>query len=379
MSNRPHILFAAGGTGGHVFPALAIADELAGQMPGCRIAFGGTGRDWERAVVTRSGYEYRALPAVPMAGSPMRLVKALVSNGAAYRAAARWIQSERPDAVVALGGYACVPLGLAAARIGIPLILAEQNLIPGRATRLLARWASAVCITFRESASYLCTRPRIVHTGNPVRDSIVTRVANRARQANQFADSSPLLVVLGGSQGAHSLNQFVTGLLPSISSHLADWEVIHQTGERDAGWVRDAYHTHQLRCTVTPFIDDIAPIYARATLAIARAGATTLAELAVAGVPAILLPYPYAAANHQWHNAQSYGRVGAAIVIEDRPDRAVSDHPPVSSIVPLFRVPELRREMRLAMLQLGRPDAAAAVVQEIAATLSRANPAKRSA
>jgi UDP-N-acetylglucosamine--N-acetylmuramyl-(pentapeptide) pyrophosphoryl-undecaprenol N-acetylglucosamine transferase len=278
-----------------------------------------------------------------------------------------------------LGGYASIPLGLAAARTGVPLVLLEQNLIPGQANRLLARWASCVCSTFADSADYFAERTAVHNTGNPVRRSIVAKSAERAATSNQWRDADPILLVLGGSQGAQSINRFVVEVLPTIAPLLRDWEVIHQTGACDADAIRAAYDVCGIRCAVTPFIDDIAEAYSRATLAIARAGATTLAELAVSGIPAVLVPYPFAAANHQWHNAQSMGRCGAAMVVQDRPEPGRTAAALVSAITPLLRIPELRREMRFAMLKLAEPDAAAAVASVILSKCLRNNLTRQSA
>jgi UDP-N-acetylglucosamine--N-acetylmuramyl-(pentapeptide) pyrophosphoryl-undecaprenol N-acetylglucosamine transferase len=276
-----------------------------------------------------------------------------------------------------LGGYASVPLAVAAVRAGIPLVLLEQNVVPGRANRLLAPWATVVCTTFAQSARYLSTRPRVVHTGNPVRASIVTRAAARATQADPWRDANPMLLVLGGSQGAHSINQLIVELLPRIASHLTDWEVVHHSGARDECAVRAAYDANRIRSTVTRYIDDVAAVYCRATLAISRAGATTLAELAVCGVPAVLLPYPFAAANHQWHNARAFSRAHAAIIIEDRPGRSAAAL--ASALIPLLREPQMRRELGLAMLKLAEPAAAGAVVSTILSISDTDHRARQSA
>src|SRR5262245_14550287 len=365
MSEPLRILFAGGGTGGHLFPGIAVAEALVDRAPGCGVSFCGTGRDWERTTVARNGYDYQGVRAAPLVASPVGLLRALYSNGVGYRSALRWVRSVRPDVVVGLGGYASLPVCIAAIRQNSTLVLLEQNVVPGRANRLLARWAAAVCTMFAESEEYFSSRASIMHTGNPVRGSIVARAAGRAYEATQFPDAHPVLVVLGGSQGAQGVNQIVIDMLPSLAPHLADWEVIHQTGSRDVAMVRAAYDSRRIRCTVVPFIEDIASVYSRATLAIARAGATTLAELAVSGIPSVLLPYPHATSNHQWHNAQAFGRAGAAIVLEQRQGSGRWITPPVSPVVQLLRVPELRREMRLAMLQLGRPGASASVAAHI--------------
>lgn len=378
MNEPIRILFAGGGTGGHLFPGLAVADELQRRAPGARIAFCGTGRDWEREQVRRSGYKYHPLPAAPLTKSPWGLLRALVSNGMGYRVARRTVYTWRPDLVVGLGGYSSVPLGLAAARQGIPLIVLEQNVIPGRANQLLARWARSVCVTFESTAKHLPPAAHVVCTGNPVRASIVERAGTRAA-AGPADPVRPTLIILGGSQGAGSLNRCVTDSLPRVAPLLQGWSIVHQTGTRDAAWVREAYAAANLPADVTSFIDDVAELYGRARLAICRAGATTLAELAVAGVPAILLPYPRATADHQWHNAQEFGRAGAAVVVADRPEAGRSAAGLTAALQPLLKVPELRTEMHLAMLQLARPGAAAAVASEILGVLEVGRTARQSA
>jgi UDP-N-acetylglucosamine--N-acetylmuramyl-(pentapeptide) pyrophosphoryl-undecaprenol N-acetylglucosamine transferase len=372
-------MFTGGGTGGHLFPGLAVAREVARRLPESRVTFCGTGKDWECKQVEHAGFEYRTLPAAPLVASPMGLLRALYSNGVGYRAARRLVLKEQPTVVVGLGGYSSVPMALAAARQGVPLVLLEQNVIPGRANRWLARWATTVCVSFEDTADQFSIRPRIVTTGNPVRADIIEASSARAELAIQSRDADPLLLVLGGSQGAHSINRFVTESLPKLSGFLADWRIVHQTGAKDVEWVRAEYETYQVRAEVMPFINDMADVYRRATLAVARAGATTLAELSIAGVPAILLPYPFATANHQWHNAQAFGRAGAAIVVDDRPEPGRTNAALVSAIAPLLRLPELRREMRLAMLKLARVDAVEAVVSEIVAAAGARQSARQSA
>jgi UDP-N-acetylglucosamine--N-acetylmuramyl-(pentapeptide) pyrophosphoryl-undecaprenol N-acetylglucosamine transferase len=379
MSEPLRILFAGGGTGGHLFPGIAVAEALVDRAPGCGISFCGTGREWERTTVARNGYDYQGVRAAPLVASPVGLLRAFYSNGVGYLSALRWVRSVRPDVVVGLGGYASLPVCIAAIRQNLTLVLLEQNVVPGRANRLLARWATGVCTMFAESEEYFSRRASILHTGNPVRGSIVARAAECVHEATQFRDADPVLVVLGGSQGAHGVNEIVIDMLPSLAPHLAGWEVIHQTGGRDVEMVREAYESWRIRCTVVPFIEDIAAVYSRATLAIARAGATTLAELAVSGIPSILFPYPHAASNHQWHNAQAFRRAGAAIVLEQKEGSGGWKAPTVLPIVQLLRVPELRREMGLAMLQLSRPAASASVVSHILRLARALQPVQRSA
>jgi UDP-N-acetylglucosamine--N-acetylmuramyl-(pentapeptide) pyrophosphoryl-undecaprenol N-acetylglucosamine transferase len=367
MSNSIHIIFAGGGTGGHLFPGIAVAEELLRREPSARVTFCGSGRDWEREQVARAGYDYLAHTAAPLVGSPMGVLRAIYANGVGYRRARRTVIQHRPQVVVGLGGYGSVPIGLAAARLGVPLVLLEQNLIPGRANALLSRWAALVCLAFEVDANRLRSGVRAVVTGNPVRSSILELAAAADAQPPADRTGQPTLLVFGGSQGAHSVNRVVAQSLPRIAEHMTGWRVIHQAGAKDGEWLRGAYVAAGVSADIRPFIHDMADAYAQASLAICRAGATTLAELATVGVPAILLPYPLAAANHQWHNAQFFGRAGAAVVIEDRPDTAHVAATLTSSLLPLIKLPALRDEMRRATRQLARPTAASIIVDELLA------------
>jgi UDP-N-acetylglucosamine--N-acetylmuramyl-(pentapeptide) pyrophosphoryl-undecaprenol N-acetylglucosamine transferase len=364
MSEPLHILFGGGGTGGHLFPGLAVAEELARQSA-VRIIFCGPGQPRERAEVARAGYQYLQVPAAPLLPSPIGLLRALYFNGVGYRAARRAIRCGQPDLVVGLGGYASVPLGLAAARLGVPLVLLEQNVIPGRANRMLGRWADTVCVTFPASIERFATGPRLVSTGNPIRRDILQQAASSRREPVPGWARPPELLILGGSQGARSLNRAIVEALPRIEPCLGGWHITHQTGPADVEWLQHAYAAAGLSAEVTSFIRDMAAAYSRASLAVSRAGATTLSELAVMGVPAILLPYPHAAANHQWHNARVFEREGAASVVEDHPEPSRTAAELAASLLSLLKLAQLRAIMSRAMLGLARPCATPAVASEI--------------
>jgi UDP-N-acetylglucosamine--N-acetylmuramyl-(pentapeptide) pyrophosphoryl-undecaprenol N-acetylglucosamine transferase len=269
-------------------------------------------------------------------------------------------------------------LGLAAARLDIPLVLLEQNVIPGRANQLLSRWAALVCVAFDVTGEHLAAQARTVSTGNPLRGSI-ERAAAQVARATLTRDARPTLLVLGGSRGAHNINLYMTAALAKVAPALGPWQVIHQTGTRDLDEVRAAYSEASIAADVHAFIEDMAAVYSCASVAICRAGATTLAELAVMGIPAILIPYPLAAANHQWHNAQAFARRGAAVVVEDRPEPGRSVASLVASLLPLVKIDELRSEMRRAMQGSGRLGASALVASEILELVGARGYVRRSA
>jgi UDP-N-acetylglucosamine--N-acetylmuramyl-(pentapeptide) pyrophosphoryl-undecaprenol N-acetylglucosamine transferase len=324
--------------------------------------FAGSERALEKKLVAAAGYEHLALPVESsrmLRRNPLRFAW---KNWDAMRMAAQLLARETPRAVIGLGGFASVPVIVAALRRGIVTLILEQNAIPGRATRIFSRRVGAVCIAFEEAATHLPSSARVIVTGNPVREPI-------AALCRTNVDASPsgpaTLLILGGSQGAESLNDAVVELLARRSQALAGWNVVHQTGEAQHAQVVSAYRDSGIPHVVRPFFDDLAEWYARATLAISRAGATTLAELACAGCPAVLLPYPHAADNHQEVNSRLFEAAGAALVIEH--DRAASTTVERLSAA-VARLIESRQQlagMRQAMLNLARPQAAQRVCEAL--------------
>jgi len=311
-NNTVHIVFSGGGTGGHLFPGLAVAEQLTAMIPRLRITFCGGGKPLERQAATDAGFEYFALPSRPLPHAAREAVSFVVENLAGYLAAGRFLREEHVSAVVGLGGYVSVPMARAAGRRDVPLVLLEQNAIPGRATRWLARRATLICTAFDETAAGLRCRCPVRVTGNPIRfgfdcDTQVTLSTIAAGPEEREGSSrSPIthsgahwalkcpalaapplqLLVLGGSGGARSLNENAPRALYKVRRQLENWRIVHQSGQSDLDATKSLYRKFDLPATVVPFIDDM-PAMLRATdLAVCRAGGTTLAELSAAGVPA---------------------------------------------------------------------------------------------
>jgi len=361
MKKRVHIVFAGGGTGGHLFPGLAVAEHLPALLPEARITFVGSGKEFERRQVADAGWAYAATACRPL---PRRIREAfsfVVQNVAGYLAAQQFLAAEHVDVVVGLGGYASVPLGQAASRRGVPLILLEQNAVAGRATRWLGRRADLICLALEEARRGLRCRCPVYVTGNPVRAAFQKCLQRPARTA------PPQLLVLGGSSGARSLNEGVLGTLSKLVPQIAGWRIVHQAGEADVETTRRLYQRLALQATVVAFIADMPEVLADSTLAVCRAGGTTLAELAVAGVPAVLLPYPHAADDHQRRNAEILAAAGAAILVDERETPGRLEDRLAEIIGPFLASPDRRRQMSLAIRRLARPDAAAQVANLIRA------------
>ena len=343
-------LFSGGGTGGHLFPGLAVAEELRAAEPEARVVFVGSGRAIEREIVAVHGYQHVVLPVEPSTTLRRNPLKFAWRSWGSLREAAALLARERPASVIGLGGFASVPVVWAASRQGIPAVLLEQNIVAGRATRLLSRRASLICLSFSETIRDLARGARTAVTGNPVRREIA------ALHENGHRCDGRTLLVLGGSQGAVAVNDSVLEAVEALAPELAGWEIIHQTGQAGASRATAVYRRLGLSHDVRPFFDDLSALYASATLAVSRAGATTLAELACAGCPAILIPYPNSVRDHQRLNSLTFERSGAARVVEQAgKETAVRLR---ESLGPLLSNSAERERMRRSMHVLARPRAA---------------------
>lgn len=384
--SSPHIVFAGGGTGGHLFPGLATAQQLIGMMPELRITFVGSGKAFERRHVAGAGFDYLALPCRPLPRRLREAVPFLLESMAGSLAARRLLREEDVAAVVGLGGYASVPMARAACRCDVPLVLLEQNMVPGRATRWLARGASLVCLAWAPARSSLRRRCPVRVTGTPIRSfmcvaSPTASATERPAVADKLASrsfcldgpakeicadrSERQLLVLGGSGGAGSLNENAPRALYKIRSRLGGWRIVHQSGERGFAATQELYGKLALDATVVDFTAEMPGMLTMTDLAVCRAGGTTLAELSAAGVPAVLLPYPHAAGDHQRRNAEAFARAGAAVLLDEREVRGRLDDRLAQAISQLLGHPDQRRRMSAAMRRFARPDAA----REVAAMI----------
>jgi UDP-N-acetylglucosamine--N-acetylmuramyl-(pentapeptide) pyrophosphoryl-undecaprenol N-acetylglucosamine transferase len=346
-------MIAGGGTGGHLFPGLAVAEEARRQDPTGAVLFVGSARGIEARVVPATGLALELLPVAPLRGRGARdraaALAALVRSVVRARALVRRFA---PDAVIGLGGYASAPAVIAARLARRPIVLLEQNAAPGMTTRLLARIADRVCVSFPETVDAL-PAGKAVLTGNPVR----WRPAPDAGAAR----GGRTILVFGGSAGAHRLNEAGPEMAAALGD-LPGLRIVHQSGADDAAAVRAAYRRRGVDAEVHAFITDMDRAYAAADLVVCRAGATTLAELAALGKPAVLVPYPYAADDHQRANAASRVGAGAARMVLDA---EASGTRLAAEVRALLADGAALAEMGRRMRSLGRPEAAARVLEVV--------------
>jgi UDP-N-acetylglucosamine--N-acetylmuramyl-(pentapeptide) pyrophosphoryl-undecaprenol N-acetylglucosamine transferase len=344
------LLVAGGGTGGHVFPGIALAEEVVTRHPANDVVFVGTARGLEATVVPQAGFPIELIDVKGLKGKGLlETLRNLLLLPLAFVQSVRILRRWRPDVVVGVGGYASGPVVLVAWLLRIPTAVQEQNAIPGITNRMLGRVVRAAFTAFPEAARFF-PRRRVYQLGNPIRRTLME---NYMRPVSKHP--TPCLLVFGGSQGAHALNMRVIEALPHLADLRGALRITHQTGARDREQVEKGYRACGFDPDVREFITDMSAAYAQADLVLCRAGATTLAELTVCKKPSILVPFPAAADNHQVHNARSLVDAGAAIMIEER---NLTGEVLAGEIRTVLDAPERRERMARAAGRLGSPQAA---------------------
>ncbi|MDC0715719.1 undecaprenyldiphospho-muramoylpentapeptide beta-N-acetylglucosaminyltransferase [Nannocystis bainbridge] len=368
-TERPlRVVIAGGGTGGHLFPGIALAEEI--RARGGEVHFVGTARGIEARAVPESGY---ALELIDVAGIKGRglagLVRGLLRLPRAWLQSLRLLRRLRPDVVVGVGGYASGPVVATASMLRIPTAILEQNSIPGITNRILSRLVRKVFCTFPDVRGRF-PAPKVVLAGNPIRRQILGQLVAAGETTAAAAAATPhgpRLFVFGGSQGARAINDAVLAALPGLLERLPNLEIWHQTGKGDEARVRDGYAALGLgepRARVAAFLKDMAAPYAWCDLVLCRAGATSLSELTAVGKPAVLVPFPHATDNHQEWNARALVDAGGALLMRE------SEWTPealTGALAGLLAAPERLYDMSNAMRTAARPEAARTIVDAMSA------------
>ncbi len=348
------LLLAGGGTGGHLFPAVALAQRLLEAEPDARVRFVGTARGIESRVLPELGLPLSTIEIAGFVGrglaAKLALLPMLLKS---LRQSARILSEFRPDVVVGVGGYASGPVLLAALLKGVPTVIHEQNVWPGLTNRLLARWVKRICLSYGDSDRFF-PRGRTVLTGNPLRSGM--------ENCPPVSSGKPTLLVFGGSRGARAINEAVVAALPLLEEFRGDLAILHQTGSEDLEQTRDAYRRAGWEAAaVVPFITDMSAAYSRAHLVVCRAGATTMAELTACGRPAIMIPFPHAAGDHQSANARSLARRGAALML---PQGELTAETLAQLVTGLLKDRPRLLSMAAAAKSLGNPGAADRILEQ---------------
>ena len=348
------VIIAGGGTGGHLFPGIAIAEEFLRRDQTNSILFIGTKRGLEQRVLGNMGFNLHTLDVEGIKGRGLaKALGALLKIPRSLVESYRLIRAFCPDIVIGVGGYASGPAVMTAHFMGIKTAIAEQNALPGITNRILGRFADTIFLTFPETRKWFPEK-KIIDSGNPVRAAFLTGIRESEKRAGKFT-----ILIFGGSQGARGINMAVLDCLPYLEKIRDKLKIIHQTGSADIDSLSTHYRSHGMDADVLPFIMDMASAFRSADLIICRAGATSIAEITACGKAAILIPLPHAANDHQTKNAEALIKAGAAVTIREKD---ISGKTLAETIEKFYRHPELIREMEARSASLGNVRAAADIV-----------------
>ena len=362
------VLIAGGGTGGHLYPGIAVARALLELARDARVAFVGTAAGIEARVIPREGFALELIRAAGLKGKSITaLARGMTMLPLGGLDAWSVITRGRPSVVVGVGGYSSGPVVMLAALRGIPTLLMEQNVVPGLTNRLLAPVVDAAAVTYEESVRFFGKKAFVA--GNPVRPEFLhqgttSRATGTSTELSSGSSESVRLLVFGGSQGAHAINVAMVGAASQLAASSPRVQITHQTGERDLEMVREGYRKAGLDARVEAFLYEMDREMKVADLVVSRAGATTLAELAASAKASILVPLPTATDDHQRRNAEALVQQGAAVMVVEREftgDRVARE------ILELARDPGRRAEIGTAARRLARPDAARVIAEKVVA------------
>ncbi len=363
------VILTGGGTGGHIYPALALARYLKKKHPDIEILYIGSARGLEADIVKKEGIPFRA---IEIAGFKRKLsfsnIKTVYLFLKAVWQIKRWIRSFQPDAVIGTGGYVAGPVVYAATRLKVPALIHEQNVIPGLTNSFLARFVDRVCVSFSGSAQYF-PREKVVMTGNPRATEVVEADGNKGRASLNIPDDKRIVLIVGGSRGAEAINEAFLSILAKLDQ-LKNHHFIYVTGEKHYDSVMSQWQEMDkpVNVTIRPFLYNMPEVLAATDLIVNRAGASFLAEMTALGIPSILIPSPYVTNNHQEKNACWMEEQGASVMILERD---LTGPLLFEQIKRILQDDDLWNRMKTASLKLGQPESASLFYQEIRNLLER--------
>lgn len=353
------VIIAGGGTGGHLFPGIAIAEEFQKREQKNIVLFIGTDRGLEKNVLREMGFPLRTLDVEGIKGKGfVERGRALLKIPRSLLRSFKIIREFRPDIVIGVGGYASGPAVITAHFMGVKTAVAEQNVLPGITNRVLGRFVDKVFLTFSETRKWFPGK-KVLVTGNPIRAAFFSRITDQEGEVEKGRGENFTILIFGGSQGAHAINVALINAVEHLKEMREHLRIIHQTGYNDMEEVSKAYQVKGIKAEVFPFIMEMALAFRKADLLICRAGATTVAEITASGKAAVLIPFPFAAGDHQTKNAEVLVKAGAAEMI---PERELEGKCLAEVIRRFYRQPEIIREMEIKSAGLGNVRAAADIV-----------------
>jgi UDP-N-acetylglucosamine--N-acetylmuramyl-(pentapeptide) pyrophosphoryl-undecaprenol N-acetylglucosamine transferase len=358
--------FAGGGTGGHIYPLLSIAEQILVRQPGAKIHFFHSTRSVDQRVFEKIPFERTALPATGLSFHPLKFLRFVSTFHQSYQQAKQLMAASPNPVVIGAGGFVAAPVCRAGSKLGIPVALVNVDLLPGRANKLSARWADEIFVQFEESKNcFKHSRAAVSAVGCPLRSSFDHPDRDKAIADLSLDRNKSTLLITGASSGSTRINEAVCQLLPQLEQFAGRWQIVHLTGLDNHQMVLNRYNGAKIAHKVLDYYDNMADLLAATSLVVGRSGAVSVAEYAVAGVPSICMPYPHHKDRHQYLNAGKLVEVGAAVIVDDVPDLEDRSGWLWEELGDLMTHDEKRREMSEACKQVARPGAAGAIAERL--------------
>jgi len=373
--------FAGGGTGGHIYPAIAVAQQIVKIEPSAKIHFFCSTRSIDQHILDQAGFEYTALSAVGFSARPAGLVKFCKSMLKSYRTAEKAIGQSDSAVVIGSGGFVSTPVCLAAHKHKVPIALLNVDIVPGRANKINARWADEIFVQFPETEQYFARRKtKVSVAGCPIRSGFRNPVADRAIEQLGLDRDKKILLITGASSGSENINKAVCSLLEKLEAFADDWQIVHLAGQNNYEKVCLVYARHEekslplhpersrrakISYKVVSYFDDMPDLLAAADLVIGRSGAVSVAEYAAAAVPSICMPYPYHKDKHQYLNAGKLVEVGAAVIVDDLPDEQDRSEWLAEELEELMKDQKIRQAMAEGCRKIANPDADIKIAEKL--------------
>ncbi len=367
-SGDKHFYFAGGGTGGHIYPAIPVAEQIAKIEPAAKIHFFCSARSIDERVLRPTGFEYSVLPARGLSLRLRELTDFCRSFVQSYRTARHAISRCKNVVTVGVGGYVSAPVCLAAHKCKVPIALLNVDIVPGRANRVIARWADEIFVQFEETRRYFAHKKvKASVAGCPLRSGFRNPDPNEAIEQLALDKHKKVLLITGASSGSQSINKTVCSLLEKLGAFADDWQIVHLAGQNNDEKVRSEYSGAKISHKVLGYFDDMPNLLAAADLVIGRSGAVSVAEYAAAGAPSICMPYPHHKDRHQYLNAGKLVEAGAAIIVDDLPDDEDRAQWLWEELEPLMKDERTRKEMSEACRSIANPDAELEIARKLVA------------
>ncbi len=365
---RRSFFFAGGGTGGHIYPSVGVAERIIQLEPESQIHFFVSTREIDTQILSRTHFSYTKLPAKGFSVRPDRLIDFGVSFFKSCRIANRVVADRKDAVVIGAGGFVAAPVCWAAHRLKVPLALLNVDILPGRANRIMARWADKVFVQFEETVRYFAkSGAKVDVVGCPLRSSFSHPEPAKAIQQLGLHKDKKILLITGASSGSENINTAICSLLKQLNVFADEWQIVHLTGRANFEGVKSKYGGAKIEHKVLGYYDDMADLLAAADLVIGRSGAVSVAEYAAAGVPSICIPYPYHEDRHQYLNAGKLVEAGAAVIVEDLPNAGERAKRLWERLEKLMKNEKKREQMKKMCAEVANRDAAVRVAERLLA------------